>query len=283
MAHEDYKEMLAAHALNALEASEGRDLEAHLQGCAECRSQLFEWEGTAATLAFVSLEEGPLEPSQQLRGRILQAIRVDAASRNSQAGGRRRVGTAGTTEEAEDGNRQQHSNVVPLKRPGTWSSAQTWSAIAAGVVLVGLLAALFVLWTQNREASRKLARLTEQVREAQDQLDVLTDPSTRMTELAGTKVMPGAHAMLAYDKNGRAILMAKGLPPPPAGKAYQLWFIAGGKPMPGRVFSTDASGAGTLKDQIPAQARNAAVFAITLEPQNGVEKPTGEMYLISAS
>ena len=78
MAHEDYKELLAAQALNALEAAEVRDLEAHLQSCAECRSQLSEWEDTAAALAFVSLEAGPLEPSPQLRGRILEAIRVDA-------------------------------------------------------------------------------------------------------------------------------------------------------------------------------------------------------------
>jgi anti-sigma-K factor RskA len=104
-----------------------------------------------------------------------------------------------------------------------------------------------------------------------------------MMELAGTKVMPQAHAMLAYDKNGRAILMAKGLPPAPAGKAYQLWFIAGGQPMPGKVFTTDASGSGSLNDQTPPEARNSAVFAITLEPENGVKSPTGEMYLISAS
>lgn len=53
--------------------------------------------------------------------------------------------------------------------------------------------------------------------------------------------------------------------------------------MPGKVFSTDDSGAGTLKDQIPPEARSAAVFAITLEPENGVQSPTGEMYLSSAS
>lgn len=102
-----------------------------------------------------------------------------------------------------------------------------------------------------------------------------------MMELAGTNLMPQAHAMLAFDKNGRAILMAKGLPPAPAGKAYQLWFIAGGQPMPGRVFTTDASGSGSLKDQIPPEARNSAVFAITVEPESGVKSPTGEMYLTS--
>ena len=60
MAHEDYKDMLAAHALDALEAAEMRDLETHLQSCAECRSQLSAWEETAAKFAFASLEAGPL-------------------------------------------------------------------------------------------------------------------------------------------------------------------------------------------------------------------------------
>ena len=149
--------------------------------------------------------------------------------------------------------------------------------------MVGLVAGLFVLWKQNREAKEEIRLLTEQRREAQEKLAVLLDPGSRMTELAGTKVMPGAHAMLVHDKNGRVILMAKGLPPAPAGKAYQLWFIAGGKPMPGKVFTTDASGVATLEDQIPSEARNAAVFAITLEPERGVQSPTGEMYLISSS
>jgi len=270
MAHEDYKDMLAAQALNALEAAEVPDLETHLQSCAECRSQLSDWEETAAQLAFAGLESRPLEPSRELRGRILEAIRADATVR-------------GISKETRDGHRLQASNVVPLRRPGTRSTPQTWSAIAAGVVMVGLVAGLFVLWKQNREAKEEIRLLTEQRREAQEKLAVLLDPGSRMTELAGTKVMPGAHAMLVHDKNGRVILMAKGLPPAPAGKAYQLWFIAGGKPMPGKVFTTDASGVATLEDQIPSEARNAAVFAITLEPERGVQSPTGEMYLISSS
>jgi anti-sigma factor RsiW len=277
MAHEDYKDMLAAQALNALEPAETRDLEAHLQSCSECRAQLPEWENTAAVLAFASLGVRPLEPSRELRGRILESIRADSTAH-------------GTTKKAGDGHRQQPSNVVPLKQPLTRSSAESWLAIAAGVVLVALVATLFVLWKQNREARQELARLSAQVHDAQQQLiqqreaiEIVAAPGTRMMELAGTKLMPEAHAMLAFDMNGRAILMAKGLPPAPAGKAYQLWFIADGKPMPGKVFTTDASGAGALKDQIPPQARNAAVFAITLEPENGVQSPTGEMYLTSAS
>lgn len=287
MTHEDYKDMLTAHALNALEAAESRDLEAHLRSCAECRSELSSWESAAARLAFAALEARPLEPSRDLRGRILAAVRADAVDP-----GRRplRVETRSTTKQTEDGNGPQSTNVVPLARRQTWSSPQTWLSIAAGVALVGLVATLFVLWQQNREARQELARLSEQVREAQQQLiqqreamEIIAAPGARMMELAGTKLMPQAHAMLAFDNNGRAILMAKGLPPAPAGKAYQLWFIAGGRPMPGKVFTTDASGVGALKDQIPPEARNAAVFAVTLEPENGVQSPTGEMYLTSAS
>ncbi len=290
MAHEDYKGMLAAQALNALEAAETRNLEAHLQSCAECRSQLSEWEDTATGLAFAGLEARPLEPSRQLRESILEAVRADATGRGLQAGSPLGVGTRGATTDAENGQRPQPSNVVPLKESRPWSSAQTWGAIAAGLVLVGLVASLFVLWKQNREARQELASLSTQVSDSQRQLsqqreaiEIVSAPGTRMMKLAGTKLMPEAHAMLAYDKNGRAILMARGLPPAPAGKAYQLWFIAGGKPMPGNVFSTDASGAGALKDQIPPEARNAAVFAITLEPEKGVQTPTGEIYLSSAS
>jgi anti-sigma-K factor RskA len=65
--------------------------------------------------------------------------------------------------------------------------------------------------------------------------------------------------------------------------AYQLWYIKDNKKMPGKVFTPDAAGNGMLEDQIPAVARDAAVFAITLEPKSGVEVPTGSIYLLSSS
>ena len=53
--------------------------------------------------------------------------------------------------------------------------------------------------------------------------------------------------------------------------------------MPGKVFQIDSAGNGMLEDEIPTVARNAAVFAITLEPEGGVQVPTGSIYLVSAS
>jgi hypothetical protein len=76
------------------------------------------------------------------------------------------------------------------------------------------------------------------------------------------------------------MLTAADLPPAPAGKAYQLWFIAEGKPpMPGSVFQPDARGHAEMHENIPPEGRTAAVFAVTLEPEGGTSAPTGEMYL----
>src|SRR5437762_1698234 len=40
MIHEDYKEMLAPQALDALDIADARSFEDHLSGCAECRAEL---------------------------------------------------------------------------------------------------------------------------------------------------------------------------------------------------------------------------------------------------
>lgn len=268
--HEAYKEMLAAHGLGALDAEEARALDLHLQDCADCSQELDEWKATAAMLA---LEAAPVAPSEQVRNRILDAVRTDVAKAKSPA------------------SQRDVANVVSLPAHRKSSPGiPSWFAIAAGLVLVVLLGSLFVLWQQNRAARQELARLAAQVEETQQQvarqrevIELVNAPGARVSELAGTKEVPGAHGIVAYDKNGRAILMAKGLPAPPAGKAYQLWFIAGGKPMPGKVFTTDASGNGTLTDNMPSAAMNSPIFAITLEPAGGVPAPTGAIYLSSGA
>jgi anti-sigma-K factor RskA len=273
--HEENKEMLMALALTALDESEARALEAHLQSCADCRLGMDHWRESAALLAF---EARPLEPSPELRTRILQDLETasDLEKRT----------------ESLNANRTAASNVTELPRVSrrTWTSVQTWGPIAAALVFVALILSLAMLWKQNNTAKQELGRLSNQIHETEQQLvrereaiAILTTPGARMAELSGTSSAPSAHAMLAYDKNGRAILIAKGLPLAPAGKAYQLWFIAGGQPIPGKVFSAAASGEGALYDQIPSVALNNAVFAITLEPESGVRAPTGAILLRSGS
>jgi anti-sigma-K factor RskA len=76
--------------------------------------------------------------------------------------------------------------------------------------------------------------------------------------------------------------MASKLPSVPQGKAYQLWFIVGNKPpTPGKTFVPDSAGNAVLKDELPREAVDANVFAITVEPATGSEAPTSPIYLRS--
>ncbi len=265
MVHEDYKELLPAKALSALDAADARALESHLAGCGECRSEMNAWEQIAALL---SLDAEPQEPSPELRQRILNQARAE------------RVPSA-----------THDPKVLPFEGPARVATSpfRYFGAIAATLLIAALSIALLLLWQQNRGIQQALTNLSTEMQQARDQLlreravlALLSSPDARMAKLAGTKDAPGAQAMLAYDKSGHAMLMAKGLPSAPSGMAYQLWFIKDNKKMPGKVFRPDGAGNGILEDQIPDVARDSAVFAITLEPETGVQVPTGSIYLVSA-
>ena len=246
MVHDDYKEMISARALSALDATETRALNEHLDDCSECRSELAEWEATAATLAITA---DPSEPSPKVREQILNEIRNDRSA----------------------------APVIPFKSTSRniWSSFGSLGAIAAVVVFAVLLIGLAVQWRQKRLMEEKLAR-------SQEFLQLVATPGAKVTELRGIDLGTGATAKLAYDKSGHAMLMADKLPTVPQGKAYQLWFIVGkNPPMPGKTFVPDREGKGMLKDQMPAAAIDTAIFAITMEPEQGVDAPTGPIYLRS--
>ncbi|HEU5130685.1 MAG TPA: anti-sigma factor [Pyrinomonadaceae bacterium] len=243
MVHDDYKEMIPARALSALDAAEERALNEHLENCAECRKELEDWQATAASL---SLATEPVEPSPQVRERILSEVRKDRSSA---------------------------PEVIPFKTPprNIWSSFGSLGAIAAVVLFTALAIGLAVLWRQNQ----RLARENQFV-------ELVNTPGARVSELKGAEPGQSATAKLAYDRTGRAILMASKLPNVPEGKAYQLWFIVGNKPpMPGKTFVADRSGNAVVKEELPGEAIDADIFAITVEPEGGSTAPTSPIYLRS--
>ena len=142
MTHEEYQEMLMAHALSALDESEARALEAHLQTCADCRVEMDHWRESAALLA---LETRALEPSAQLRARILQDLET--------------ASDLGKKPESLKANRTTASNVVELPRgPGrTWTSVQTWGSMAAALVFVALILSWWCCGNKTTQQSRNSA------------------------------------------------------------------------------------------------------------------------------
>ena len=248
MVHADFKDMIPARALSALDAEEARALDDHLDECAECRGELRDWEETAAAMA---ISTNPVEPSPKVREQLLSEIRKDLET----------------------------PEVIPFRSAtrNVWTSFGSLGAMAAVVLLTALIVGLIVMWRQNQAAQDELAR-------SKEFMQLVATPGSRVTELSGVDLGAGATAKLVYDNAGHAMLMANKLPTVPEGKAYQLWFIVGNNPpMPGKTFVPDSEGKGMMKDEMPRAALRSAVFAITMEPASGVPAPTGPIYLRSSA
>jgi len=273
MEHQDYQQLLVPHSLDALEVSEVRELEAHLETCAECRAELIALRDDATLLAYTA---SPAEPSEEVRARIIENVRA---------------------EPTVDRGGAMNDKVVTLKPRANWNVWTMGLRIAAGLAFVALLIGLIVLWRRDANLQQEVAQLNRQLNTQQHELvrdrDVLArqrealallnSPDAKRLELAGSETAQNARGAFVYDqKTGKAVFVADGLPATPPDKAYELWFIPKGhSPLPGRIFTVDASGHALLPEQMPADAMGNAVIAITLEPKRGSAVPTGAIYLSS--
>jgi hypothetical protein len=311
MTHEEYKEALTPAALGEAESPERRNaLEVHLAGCGECRAELRSLSDAAALLAF---SPQPAAPSPELRSRILAGIKNIPQERPAGGGVNLSTGAHVASDSPRPASGRDGTTVAEIDAPttanvlpfdavraagrhtqGVGRAALLYGALAASLAIAALSVLLVVLWQRNNQLSADLARLSAQLEQTRSQLgdtrselarvsgeaELLSAPDSQVTQLAGTEVASGARARLTFNETtGEAVLVTAKLPPAPAGKAYQLWYIAEGKPLPGSVFTTDASGRGELRERIPPEGRRAAVFAVTLEPAGGLPAPSGDIYL----
>jgi hypothetical protein len=119
-----------------------------------------------------------------------------------------------------------------------------------------------------------------EARQAAQALQILAAPSVRSVVLAGLGPSPGAAGHTYVNPQSReALFYAFNLPGLAADKTYQLWFIAGGKPVSAGTFAVDARGAAHLRVEKVSRIEDIQAWAVTIEPSGGVPQPTGEMVL----
>lgn len=269
MAHQEYEELLTLEALDALEAPDRPKLEAHLESCSVCRAELAEMRDAAGLLAHASTAAAP---SAQLRARILDEVSSD-----------RRPTRQAETSKVVD---------ITAKRKASfpWNLMRIAAVLAFAALVFGLLGAwlsanrrIAALTAQVEAQRNDLAQTREVLASQREAIALMNSPGMKKMELAGTQTAQSARATFVYDQNtGRAMLMTNGLPTAPSGMAYEVWFIPKGhSPMPGKTFKVDASGHAMMMDQMPPEAMENAVIAVTLEPEKGSPTPTGAIYLSS--
>ena len=146
----------------------------------------------------------------------------------------------------------------PAPRP-----RRSWFAVAAGATGLALtLAALFGMVTARSQVERQ-----ERVLQA-----MLRDEGF---SLSGTS---GAVAKVISVEDG-AVFAATGLRAAPEGHDYQLWLIEDGEPRSAGVFDV-ADGVAIVETDLALEDFDMA--AVTIEPDGGLDKPSGDPILVSS-
>jgi anti-sigma-K factor RskA len=193
----DIHEQAAAYALDALDGSERRAFETHLDGCERCRAEVASFADAVLTLAAAA---GGPEPPAGLRDRVLGAARAEPPA----------VVVLAAV-------RERRRSAQLLLRPQVLAPA--FAAAAAAAVALGIWGA-GVSGSLDRE---RVARRAEA-----SALAAFADPAASRTA--------SGNAALAV-AGGRGALSLVKLPPAPAGKTYQAWVIPPGQaPIPAGLF-----------------------------------------------
>ena len=257
--HDALRELIPLHAIGALSGAERNAVESHLATCAECTEELRAFAPVGVALAQIAPQ---VDPPATLRAAILAAARPEK---------------------------------VPVR---TASVMMPW-LLAAAMLVVTTGMAVYVSSLQGRiralegdlraallrveDGERRVNVAMRAAADAQTPLSVLTAPDVRRIDLAGQAAAPSASARAFWSRSRGLVITAANLPPLPAGRIYQLWFVTTPAPVSAGLLAPDAAGNLTTTLTTPANVANPTALAVTIEPEGGVPSPTGAMYLVGAA
>lgn len=252
---EQNQETAALYALGALTQHEARSFEAHLiEGCPVCQSELNLFEEVTESLA---LSQEELAPPPYLRDVLTARIaREDHKKRSNIA--------------AFEPRTVQSPAIAQPARSGV-ASYIFW-ALAASLLVATM--ASFLAWRQARVESDSLRQDL-----ARAQAGAAGGPS-RVINLEGQAAASGASAKIYWDVEAKKWAVTAKLPPPPAGKVYQLWLVKPEAKISAGLLDVDRSGHGFKVVDVPATVGDLDAVAITLEPRGGSSQPTMPIYAV---
>jgi anti-sigma-K factor RskA len=266
--HDALRESAGPYVLGALPEAERAAYEAHLATCAGCAAEVRALRGVVNALPYAVPQ---MDPPAALRGRVLAAI-----------------GGKDTARVAVPAASRGRAAVLS----GGWLSAAALllMAIALGAYAWSLRARVGALDLQLREAIARLDHSEQQLlaastaaERAQLRLAVLLAPDLKQVNLVGQGAAPRALGRAFWSRSNGVLLTANQLPPLPAGRIYQLWFLTPGPPVSAGLITPDENGRVTAAFDTPPGTPAATGLAVSIEPEGGAPSPTGAIYLAGLS
>ena len=151
-----------------------------------------------------------------------------------------------------------------------------WAPFLAFALGLALFAAVY-FGGRERDLANELARLRETNRRQTMELasvnqafTILTGQDTVVSTFGEGKPTPKGKVFVSPTQG--VLLIAGNLPPAPAGKAYEMWIIKGGKAQAAGMFQTAPDGSAMHIQR--GAAENTEAVAVTLENEAGADQPT---------
>ena len=286
MDHEAIKLLLPLAAIDWLAPDEAAIVDEHLRaGCDECATELQAYREAASALALV---DEPLGEHERIWNSLAARL-VEAES----------LADRDFHQESIHGD---ESIRLSRRRVGFWRIAAGFAAAAALILAlyagfqtdrlhrsetaaqdrINSLEATIAGLRENLGAVRTRLVILEQQLETRERLQrILLTPDLSLTRLGPLAAAPQASAIVAVSRSHQtAVIAARGLPPAPAGKIYELWWITKESgPYPAGLFSARNPAEVSTNVTPPPSGQHVLASAVTLEPVPGLPKPTGPMYL----
>jgi anti-sigma-K factor RskA len=221
MEHRELRQLISAHALDALDADEAARVDAHVVECAECARDLEGLREAASALAFAAPDAAP---PPGLRDRILAATAPTAVP-----------------------------VAAPARRTRRARSWWPWRGLT-----VGLAAATAALAVLAVVLAGRLADARDQ-RDAQSRaLGALASSDARLVPVKPALASLGSGSLVSG--SGGGILILPRLPRAPQGKTYEAWFLdRQGHPLPAGTFGGGGATTVVQLSGDPSKAAQVAV------------------------
>jgi anti-sigma-K factor RskA len=256
MIHEPKQDLLVQYLLNEVDAATAEQIRAELETDAELRDFVRETEDAFASIAHAA---PPMLPPVGLPERILQL--------------ERNVSNIPST--------PPRSKIVWLVLP--WAIA---ACLAVGCIVLGLERTR--LEKETIQSAQELLALQQKVARVEESLATLQKKNllaevTIATLKAQVATYETASAVVVWDKDQKnGVLQLDKLPPPAAGKDYQLWVIDPkiAQPVSAGILAVPNNGLIRASFHPVSPIESAAAFAISVEKAGGAAKPEGQIILV---
>lgn len=310
MTEEQRADLAALHALGLLEGEELRQAEALMRSDADFAREVSAYQDCAAELTPLI---APVEPSPQLKDRVLRAIAetppipaqpgATSASRyeeiSSPPAARPRVGLLGWLGWTLAAGGLCSSALLYMGQKAVEGEKSILESRSADLVKeLDLLRADLAQQTKATEEARvKAGKLAEESDTLAAELETLRAQATQLAQrnaLSEFKITSlqaqvndyqKAAAVVVWNQHDqKGIVQFTGLPAPEQGKDYQMWIVDPTKPNPvdGGVVTVDDSGVVQVPFQPQGEVKvdSAAAFALSVERKGGVPKAEGPIILL---